>query len=137
MTSRILPLVAAALVLGLLTSRGPGVLAQQTHDHAAPAAQGQPQPQTQTQTHEPAAGAPAQGDAARMKMHAQMMAGMQAQDARLDSLLETMNGASGPAKVEAIASVVRELVQAQKAMHQRMAEMHAHHAATAGNGAAH
>ncbi len=135
MTSRTFPLVAAALVLGLLTSPSPGVLAQQTHDHAAPAAPAQPQ--TQAQTHEPAAGAPAQGDAARMKMHAQMMAGMQAQDARLDTLLKTMDGATGPAKVDAIASLVRELVQAQKAMHQRMAEMHGHHAAAGGHGAAH
>lgn len=39
------------------------------------------------------------------KMHAQMMAEMQANDARLDALVTQMNAASGAAKVDAVAAV--------------------------------
>lgn len=140
MISRTLPLAAALLVLGLYTGQGPAIQAQQTHDHSAPATPPTTPPQTQAPAQAPAhdhsTATPAPADAGGMKMHAEMMAKMQAQDARLDTLVKAMDGATGPAKIEAMATVVRELVQAQKAMHQRMAEMHAHHSAGGGHGKA-
>ncbi len=59
-----------------------------------------------------------------MKMHEQMMAEMKANDAKLDALVAQMNAASGPARVDAVAAVVTELVRQQKAMHQHMGQMH-------------
>ena len=59
-----------------------------------------------------------------MKMHQQMMAEMQANDAKLDALVTAMNGASGSGKVDAVAAVVTELARQQKAMHQHMGQMH-------------
>lgn len=58
------------------------------------------------------------------KMHEQMMAQMQAGDARLDALVKDMNSAKGEAKVDAVAAVVSELVTQQKAMHGHMGQMH-------------
>jgi hypothetical protein len=58
------------------------------------------------------------------KMHEQMMAQMQAGDARLDALVKDMNAAKGEAKVDAVAAVVTELVTQQKAMHGHMGQMH-------------
>jgi dihydroorotate dehydrogenase len=60
-----------------------------------------------------------------MKMHEQMMAEMNANDARLDALIKEMNAASANARVDAIAAVVTELAQQHKAMHQHMRQMHA------------
>ena len=59
-----------------------------------------------------------------MKMHEQMMAEMKAADSRLDALVKEMNAASGDAKVNAVATVVTELVRQQKSMHERMGQMH-------------
>jgi hypothetical protein len=59
-----------------------------------------------------------------MKMHEQMMAEMTAGDAKLDTLVQAMNSATGAGKVDAMASVVAELVQQQKAMHTHMGQMH-------------
>ena len=59
-----------------------------------------------------------------MKMHDQMMAEMKAADSRLDALVKEMNAASGDAKVNAVATVVTELVRQQKSMHERMGQMH-------------
>jgi hypothetical protein len=59
-----------------------------------------------------------------MKMHQQMMAEMTAADAKLDGLVKDMNAATGDAKVAALAVVVNELVQQQKAMHEHMGHMH-------------
>ena len=59
-----------------------------------------------------------------MKMHEQMMAEMTAGDAKLDTLVQAMNSATGAGKVDAVASVVSELVQQQKAMHTHMGQMH-------------
>lgn len=59
-----------------------------------------------------------------MKMHEQMMAEMTAGDAKLDALVQTMNSATGAGKVDAVASVVSELVSQQKAMHTHMGQMH-------------
>jgi hypothetical protein len=59
-------------------------------------------------------------------MHEQMMAEMKTADARLDALVLDMNAAAGDAKVNAIASVVTELVRQHKGMHGRMGMMHKH-----------
>jgi hypothetical protein len=100
-------LVVLALVLGA-TRLGFNVAeaTQQT-----PPAQGATQPQP-----------PAMQD--MMKMHEQMMAEMQAGDAKLDALVKDMNDAKGDAKVNAVAAVVNELVRQHKAMHGRMGQMH-------------
>jgi hypothetical protein len=58
-----------------------------------------------------------------MMMHEQMMADMKAADARLDALVKDMNAATGNAKVDAIAAVLNELRQEQKAMDERMGKM--------------
>jgi hypothetical protein len=58
------------------------------------------------------------------KMHEQMMAQMQAGDARLDALVKDMNAAKGDVKVDAVAAVVTELVTQHKAMHGHMGQMH-------------
>lgn len=58
------------------------------------------------------------------KMHEQMITEMKANDARLDALVAQMNAASGPAKVDAVAAAVTELVRQQRAMHQHMGQMH-------------
>jgi hypothetical protein len=77
---------------------------QQEHEHTQPSAQ----PNTQDM----------------MKMHQQMMADMNAADAKLDQLVQQMNAASGEAKVDATAAVVTELVRQQKSMHAHMGKMH-------------
>jgi predicted nucleic acid-binding Zn-ribbon protein len=75
--------------------------------------------------HEGAATQQAQpGMQSMMKMHEQMMAEMKANRARLDTLVQQMNSASGNAKVDAIAAVVTELVRQQNTMHDRMGQMH-------------
>jgi hypothetical protein len=66
------------------------------------------------------------GMADMMKMHQNMMAEMKAAEARLDTLVKTMNAASGDAKTNAIAAVVNELVAQRRQMHAHMSEMHAH-----------
>jgi hypothetical protein len=59
-----------------------------------------------------------------MKMHERMMAEMKANDAALDALVVQMNAATAPAKVDAVAAVLNELVRQQKAMRQHMEHMH-------------
>jgi hypothetical protein len=55
-----------------------------------------------------------------MKMHQQMMSDMKAADGKLDQLAKAMNGATGDARINAIADVVNELVNQHKSMHARM-----------------
>ncbi len=59
-------------------------------------------------------------------MHArqQMMEDMKAMDARLDTLVQQMNSATGQAKVDATAAVVSELVTQRKTTFDRMEGMH-------------
>jgi hypothetical protein len=59
-----------------------------------------------------------------MKMHEQMMTEMKAADSRLDALVKEMNAATGDAKVNAVATVVAELVRQHRSMHERMGQMH-------------
>ena len=59
-----------------------------------------------------------------MKMHEQMMAGMKADDAKLNALLTDMNAATGDRKVNALATVVAELARQHMTMHEHMGPMH-------------
>jgi len=59
-----------------------------------------------------------------MKMHEQMTAEMKAADSKLDALVKEMNAVSGDGKVNAVATVVTELVRQQKSMHDRIGQMH-------------
>ncbi|MBI4486076.1 MAG: hypothetical protein HY655_08710 [Acidobacteria bacterium] len=52
------------------------------------------------------------------------MAEMKTSDAKLDALVKDMNAAAGEAKVTAMAAVANELVRQNKAMHERMGQMH-------------
>ncbi len=103
----------AALATGalLLVSSAPGV-AGQAHDpqHAA------------TDKAKPPSGMAAK-DHAMMADHEKMMADMKAADQRLDSLVATMNTASGPEKMAATATVVTEMVTQQRTMHEGMMKM--------------
>ena len=49
---------------------------------------------------------------------------MQARNAELDKLVETMNSAQGAEKVDAIAAVVNKLVEIHTEMSERMMQMH-------------
>ena len=105
--------VLATAIAGLLTL-GAGIAQRGVGAEATPQtppAQGATQPQP-----------PGMQD--MMKMHEQMMAEMQAGDAKLDALAKEMNDAKGDAKVNAVAAVVNELVRQHKAMHGHMGQMH-------------
>jgi hypothetical protein len=112
------PIVTAVAVVGLLAgaARFAGATPQDDHSHAANAA-AQPAPQASGQ-------AWGQAMPGMMKMHEQMMADMKKDAGRLDALVKEMNAASGPAKTDAIAAVVTELVQQHGAMQARMRSMH-------------
>jgi hypothetical protein len=106
--------VLATAIAGLLTlgagiaQRGVGAEEATPQNHAPQGTT--PQPQA--------------GMADMMEMHEQMMTDMKAGDAKLDALARDMNAAAGDAKVNATAAVVNELVRQQKAMHERMGQMH-------------
>lgn len=70
----------------------------------------------------PAAGMDAKCQA-MMAEHEKMMAQTKAADARLDGLVATMTAAAGPAKVDATAAVVTEIVAQRKAMREGMMSM--------------
>ena len=107
MTRRTLSVAALAVAVGLFTGSGRNAAAQQTSDHSG-------------------AHATAQATPDRMKMHEQMMTAMKAREEKLNTLVKTMDGATGNAKIEAIATIIRELVRDQKDMHGHMVEMHQH-----------
>ena len=100
--------MSALLAIGLGISRLGVGAAEATPQNPAPQAPAQPQP----------------GMAEMMKMHEQMMAEMKASDAKLDALVKDMNAAAGEAKINAMTAVVNELVRQNKAMHERMGQMH-------------
>ena len=110
---------AAAIVVGamLLATAGPFASGAQV-----PAAPGSASPATTMP-----------GPMAMMKMHEQMMAGMKADEAKLDALVKEMNAATGDARIAAVIAAVNEIVRQQKTERAHMAEMHAmmagHHAA--------
>lgn len=53
----------------------------------------------------------------------QMMAEMKKTDARLQSLVQQMQSAQGDAKIQAMQTLLTELVQSQVTMHQHMSMM--------------
>lgn len=59
-----------------------------------------------------------------MDMHKKMAEHMKAMDKKLDDLVSKMNAATGPAKADATAAVVNELVHQRKEMHEMMMKMH-------------
>ena len=97
--------VLAACALG--GSAGAIAVTAQTHDHGAAG-------------ESPTAVAPAQN---AVPMHDRMMAEMRDRDTKLESLVKTMDGATGDARIETMAAILRELVQTEKAMHAAMNEM--------------
>jgi hypothetical protein len=58
-----------------------------------------------------------------MAHHKEMMAKMEAMDARLDELVKTMNAATGSKKTNAVAAVINELVAQRKQMREHMMAM--------------
>jgi outer membrane murein-binding lipoprotein Lpp len=60
-----------------------------------------------------------------MAMRQSMRADQASADAKLNDLVAKMNAASGTAKVDAIATVVSEMVAQRQALHEKMAAMHA------------
>jgi hypothetical protein len=58
-----------------------------------------------------------------MAHHKEMMAKMEAMDARLDDLVKKMNAATGSRKSDAVAAVVNELVAQRKQMREQMMGM--------------
>ncbi len=58
-----------------------------------------------------------------MAHHKEMMARMEAMDARLDELVKTMNTTTGSKKTDAVAAVVNELVVQRKQMREHMMAM--------------
>lgn len=62
-------------------------------------------------------------DESMMAHHKEMMAKMEAMDARLDALVKTMNTATGKKKMDAEAAVINELVAQRKQMRDDMMAM--------------
>jgi hypothetical protein len=62
-------------------------------------------------------------DESMMAHHKEMMAKMEAMDARLDELVKKMNAAKGSKKADAVAAVVNELVAQRKQMREHMMAM--------------
>lgn len=82
-----------------------------------------------TLTFAPAASAQQPRDSMRVRTDsgmAHMRLMRDSTDARLDSLVRAMNSASGDRKVQAMATVINELVAERKLMHQHMREMMGH-----------
>jgi hypothetical protein len=63
-------------------------------------------------------------DESMMAHHKEMMAKMEAMDARLDELVRKMNAANGSRKVDAVAAAVNEIVAQGKQMREHMMAMH-------------
>jgi hypothetical protein len=59
-----------------------------------------------------------------MAQRQQMMADLKAMDARLDQKVAAMNAASGQAKVDAMASVINEMVAQRRERQQKIMAMH-------------
>jgi hypothetical protein len=62
-------------------------------------------------------------DEAMMARHHEMMARMEAMDAKLDDLVKKMDAARGSKKADAVAAVVSELVRQRKEMREHMSAM--------------
>jgi hypothetical protein len=68
-------------------------------------------------------GKPGMLDEGMMARHKEMMAKMEAMDARLGDLVQKMNSAKGNRKADAVADVVNELVTQRKEMREQMMAM--------------
>lgn len=64
------------------------------------------------------------GHEAMAAHHAQMMAQMQASQARLDTMVEQMNAAEGAARIDAMAAVLTEMASQRKDCAAMMQGMH-------------
>ena len=62
-------------------------------------------------------------DESMMAHHKEMMAKMEAMDARLDELVKKMNAATGSKKSDAVAAVINELVVQRKQMREHIMAM--------------
>ena len=93
---------AGLLVAGPVSAQQPGQMPRDSMHHGMPAAAG---------------GGMGMGSRSMMPDSAQ---------ARLDSLVEAMNRATGNKKVPAMAAVINQLVVERRAMHERMRAMHEH-----------
>jgi predicted component of type VI protein secretion system len=62
-------------------------------------------------------------DESMMSHHTEMMAKMEAMNARLDDLVKKMNAATGSKKTDAVAAVINELVAQRKQMQAQMMAM--------------
>jgi hypothetical protein len=102
----------------------PLTMAAQDHDHSASRAAS---PTVSAPATAPADAAPATAASSRhtMKTYEQMMADVAAREARLDSLVKTMDGTTGEAKLQTMAAVIRQMVHDEKEMRAYMHEMHA------------
>ena len=95
------------------------------------ARQSSPTTQPSHQQHHPEQQSGAPGKQGQMTMscqdmmvgHQKMMDEMKATDAKLDSLVQTMNSAAASNKIDATAAVVTELVTERRAMRDRMGGM--------------
>jgi hypothetical protein len=110
-------LIVAAITLGPARTIHGMQTPQPQHQAHRPASQQQEKPGTH--------GKMTMDCESMMAAHKKMMEGMNAMDARLDTLVQTMNSATGPAKMDATAAVVTELVSQRKAMRERMSGMQA------------
>ncbi len=113
-------LFTSALAIGALIAVTQPAYAQSAP--APPVAQQQPDHQEHRPVAELAPGAKAQ-ETQMMAMQQKMMANMKAADATLDALVAKMNGAESGAKVDAIAELLKTMVQQQRTMHDGMMQM--------------
>ena len=109
-------LLGGVIALSVMTGTGVYVAGAQASPQTSPQGAG-------AATTAPAAPAMTP-DMARMRE--QMMARMHANDAKLDALVKTMDAAKGEARVDAMAAVIRELVQSEKTTHGQMNDMRDH-----------
>ena len=58
-----------------------------------------------------------------MQKHEQMSTDMKAMDAKLDSMVASMNTTTGNEKTDAIAAIINEMVAQRKAMQEKMSSM--------------
>ena len=117
---RILPILA---ILAVLLLAGAGLVwAQGSNATPSPEQPGTPMAGSMMGQHGSMMGAEGtMGDHDAMQaQHQAMIEQMQAMNAKLDSLVETMNQAEGDQKVDAMAAVVNELVAQRTAMSQTM-----------------
>ena len=115
------PISAGAAVLAMVIAGAPARTI-----HAAQTSPSQPQqhhPEPQQPAKPGVQGKMTMDCQSMMAAHQKMMEEMKAMDARLDTLVQTMNSATGPAKVDATTAVVTELVSQRKTMRERMSGM--------------